>query len=187
MSSFKRFRLVSSTLFCVLIVIAAIFAFSGQVSSATTPHSTPHQSASSDFSAQLAALQKTCQVVSVHLDGAKHTAACTQSRQTGSLGVGGTHAGAALPNSYATGCGWNHEMILWNYNYTGELCFMGAGYLGVAIYQVDEVDNTDCCFYVHWFRWYQPGTFTNVGPNSSKHFNTPGVYVTQLCIDCGNH
>lgn len=155
-----------------LILALSIFASGGVVNAAAAP--SPTHSGQPDFSTQLAGLQKMCRVVTVQLDGAKHTASCTQSRQ----------AKALSPNTWRTACGWNNEMIIWNYNHTGELCFLGAGYLAVAIYDVVEVDNTDVIIYHHWFRWYQPGTTTWLGPKQSAYFNTPGVYVTQICLDC---
>src|SRR6266436_117904 len=128
----RKYRILP--LLAAVILLISIFAFSGVASAATVTSAI--QKGQPDFSTQLTALQKACRVVTVSLNGATHTAVCTQSRQTA----------VVSPNSYRTPCGWNNEMIIWNYGYSGELCFMGGGYLGVAIYQVDEVDNTQSLY-----------------------------------------
>lgn len=35
------------------------------------------------------------------------------------------------------------QFVVWNYNYTGELCFSGAGGTSVKVYDVDEIDTGD--------------------------------------------
>jgi hypothetical protein len=79
---------------------------------------------------------------------------------------------------------------VWNNDYGGQLCFQGLGYLGVNIYQVNEVDNESQGGYSDmWMRYYRPyGITCTIQP---YHFKTFGggitnVEVTQLDYGASN-
>ena len=159
--------------FSLLALFCAFFTFSGNAFAATSP--TPV--ASSDFSVQLATLHKTCRIVAIHLDGAKHAAACIQAHSEGS----------AQPNTGQGPCPLS-DFVIWNYDYTGELCFWGSGYLGVAIYDVNAVENDASDW--SWYRYYPPGA-----PGVFQNIVSGGGYIdygwgntgkiTQICDSCG--
>lgn len=129
-----------------------------------------------DFSA----LQKKCAVVHVQLNGFQHTITCLKVRSSNSkLGTS--------PNLGRSNCTFDDVIEIHNYNYSGDLCFAGLGYLGVQIYQVDEVDNHgDTTFDPAWIRYYDTsGHFCTINWGSYALFSTNNsVYVTQL--DLGN-
>ncbi len=154
-----------------MLAVFVPFIFTSQAfaaSSSRVPLNT-HYTAPIDFTS----LQTTCAVTSVHLEGTTHTVTC--------LKVKAKTASTLNPLiGRNDSCGASQiEMIIYNYNYNGVLCFWGTGYLAVAIYQVNEVDNVSNAG--EWFRWYQPGTFTSLISKAVKYFGNP-VYVTQLCI-----
>lgn len=137
-----------------------------------------HAASSSSSSVDFAALQKKCAVIEVHLSGAQHTITCTKPR-------GSSVKTGSKPYLSRTACWFSDTLEVKNYNYSGDLCFSGLGYLGVQIYQVDEVDNHHP-FYQSWIRDYDPsGVSCTIEPGSYALFstNTP-AYVTQL--DLGN-
>ncbi len=85
-------------------------------------------------------------------------------------------------------------MIIWN-TQAGSgavLCFTGAGYMGVSIYHVNEVQDvvpqqpTSLFGVSEWFKWYNggPGYYQSLLPGYSHDFGggVTSVYVTQLCI-----
>lgn len=144
------------------------------VLSSSSVHAISPATSSIDF----AALQKTCAVVEIHLNGTQHTITCTKAR-------GSSAKTGVMPYLGRTACWLSDAVEVKNYNYSGDLCFSGLGYLGVQIYQVDEVDNHHP-FYQSWIRDYDPsGVFCTIEPDSYALFSTNNpAFVTQL--DLGN-
>ena len=171
------FRLTRQTLslFGILTFLLAS-TFSGGQAHAATLQPSPQTTRSSfvDFTA----LQKTCQGMLVHLNGAEHTISCLTSSTKAARG------GSPHLNRDWSCTTLNSVFTIWNYNYSQFLCFEGSGYLGVAIYQVNEVDNTIGS--PMWFRWYQNGVgnFRVVAVNRKVTFGsgTTNVEITQLCV-----
>jgi hypothetical protein len=83
------------------------------------------------------------------------------------------------PDLFRDSCNSNNSFVLYNYNYSGELCFTGSGYLGVNIYQVNQVNDTwDAA---NWIRYYDPpgsGHFCTLVAGHGVLANS--VTVTQL-------
>lgn len=132
-------------------------------------HLPPSSTSSSSTPVDFAALQKTCAVVDVHLQGKQHTITCLQKR------IKGVH-----PNLYASNCYlFAPNIIVYN---SGQLCFSGGGYPGVAIYQVTAVWNASQDAQVAgnmWLRYYHPsGVTCTIAPFASKGFSS--VTITQL-------
>lgn len=126
----------------------------------------------------LAVLQKVCSVVDVHLDGPRHTITCQRLREKG-----------VQPLLYRDdSCNSNIDnLVLYNYGYTGVLCFAGTGYLGVNIYDVNEVDDVGSLG--AWFLYYPGHIFQSLLSGGSKYFGSgsaTGIEVTQLCFGSSN-
>lgn len=144
-----------------------------------TAGGTAHAATSSNF--DFAALQKTCSIVHIHLNGLEHTITCSRTRQKGVQPF--ISRDNACDPSYDT-------MVVYNYGYSGVLCFDGGGYIGVAIYNVNEVD--DVANLGSWFRYYNTsggyyyallgGAYKEIGFGS-----TSNVKVTQLCYGNTNY
>lgn len=156
-----------------ILLLLTLFVLSSSSAFATSITSLPV-----DFSA----LQKTCAVVHVQLNGLQHTITCSKMRSSNSkLGYS--------PDLSRVDCGFADVLDVHNYNYSAELCFGGAGYLGVQIYQVDEVDNLgDPAFDSAWLRYYNTsGHFCTIGWRGYALFSTNSpVYVTQLDLGSTN-
>ncbi len=128
-------------------------------------------------SIDLAPLQKTCAVLSIHLNGAHHTITCLHTHMP-KLPPGKTsylNQGPCIP--YVT------TMQIFNYAYSSTLCFEGAGYLGVRIYRVNEIDNTNIDF--GWVKWYHEGSrqghyCTIIASDSAYWGNNTNVTLTQI-------
>lgn len=128
-----------------------------------------------------APIQKWCAVVEVHLNGEQHTITCLQTyaSRSKSPDLGRVTCGLGITN-----------IEIWNYDYAGDLCFSGYGYLGVAIYQVNEVDNESQAGIADmWMRYYHPyGVTCTIFPYHFKYFGGgyTGVEVTQLDFGASN-
>jgi len=145
------------------LMLSSLVPFSGKA------HAAPLTNPTIDFQA----LQKTCAVIEIRLNGAQHTITCTKPRTSIRKGV--------KPLLSQSPCLLSDELEVKNYNYSGDLCFSGLGYLGVKIYQVDEVDNHSP-FYQTWIRDYDPsGSYCTIEPGSFALFSTNNpAFVTQL-------
>ena len=126
---------------------------------------------SSSNPVDLSVMQKTCAVLLVHLNGSNHTISClhkTLSRSTPYIGRDNNCDGMI------------DSVDIENYNYSRIVCFTGNGYIGVQIYQVNEVDNLQD--FVIEFLWYQPKTCSKIGNYGAYYFG--GGYtnkeVTQI-------
>lgn len=166
------------TLFGVLALLLSFFAFGGSASAA----SNGRQATSSTPSVDIAAMQKTCQTLNVlMLHGKIQQAECHKQRSHG-----------VTPNFFGRGrdCsgnwyGYTEEVLIYNYNWSQNLCFYGdnsTGYLGVNIYQVNEiVDEGGSSM---WFLWY-PGHHYRVLTGNGEIYDfgngNTGVQITQLC------
>jgi hypothetical protein len=79
---------------------------------------------------------------------------------------------------------------VWNNDYGGQLCFQGLGYLGVNIYQVNEVDNESQGGYSDmWMKYYHGYAVTcTIHPYHYKYFGNgiTNVEVTQLDYGASN-
>ncbi len=126
-------------------------------------------------SVDFAALQKKCAVIEVHLNGSQYTIACSQIRSSS------TH-----PNTGQGSCLLS-DLTVKNYNYTGKLCFIGKGYLGVQIYSVDEVDNP-IGIVSDWIHYYNPSANTcTIQGNQYAYFGTGApVYLTQIDLNASS-
>jgi hypothetical protein len=155
-----------------LAMLVALFTFNGSAFAATTPNVTP-----SSFSAHLAELQKTCRVVSVHLNGAATEATCLQQKSSNTVQPY-TFQSSCFPGAY--------NLAIYNNNYSGELCFLGRGYLPVAIYQVNEVYNAGS---TSWYRYYRSGigTFQTIpaGDDQVLQTSNSNIEITQIMDGCG--
>jgi hypothetical protein len=137
--------------------------------------------AASPSTVNFAPLQKTCAILQVHLNGIHYTTTCLRPRST-------TNPNAKIsPDLGRSDCSSIFQNIkIWNYNYTGELCFDGGGYLGVQIYQVNDVYNVSADVIPlqesMWIRYYQPGTYCTIQPGYDKDFGSgyTNIEVTQL-------
>lgn len=136
--------------------------------------------AASPSTINFAPLQKTCALLHVHLDGYQHTITCLSSRST-------TNPNAKIsPELVRTACTWPMNIYIENYG-NSFVCFDGGGYLGVQIYNVNDVTNvSDDIIPLQepmWIRWYSPGTYCTIQPGVNKHFGDgghTGIEVTQL-------
>ncbi len=156
----------------LLALLLTIFATGGSALAATS--SGPSTSSNID----VATLQKTCSIIHIHLDGLNHIITCTRHRQKG-----------IQPNLYRDdSCNPNnYTLVVYNYGYSGVLCFDGSGYLGVGIYDVNEVDDTG--YLGAWFLYYPAhrywsllgGGYAVIGTG-----NRSGTTVTQLCYGNAN-
>lgn len=126
---------------------------------------------SSSKPVDLSVMQKTCAVLLVRLNGPNHTISClhkTFSRRTPDIN-----------RDY--NCDSSTDTVdIANYNYTKTVCFQGNGYIGVQIYQVNEVDNLQD--FVIEFLWYQPKTCSKIGNYGAHYFGggTTNKEVTQI-------
>lgn len=166
-----RLLLLSIALFGTLF-FGAFFQFSSPQAYAATGHRASITVTDSLTSSPVnfASLQKTCARLLIHLNGAQHSISCAEAR---------TSAGTVQPHLYADYCGNPVDVTtisILNYNETGLLCFYGTGYLGVQIYQVNQVN---AYYYSAWMRFYPPGAFCslNAGGDST---NFGGNEITQL-------
>jgi hypothetical protein len=170
------------TLFSVVALLLT-FSFSAGQAHAATASSQP--SVASSTTADFISLQKTCQKVLVQLNGAKHTTRCLSPRTTTAKGASPhlyRDGGCSGPQTFE-----GDSIDIYNYNYSGLLCFAGSGYLGVAIYQVNEVENVSSAG--AWFRWYHGGSghFQPLPPPYANGYKytfgngTTNVEITQLC------
>ncbi len=146
----------------LLAILTCLVLFNGNA------HASP-PSSSVDF----AALQKKCSVINVHLDGSQHTTTCTKVRST-----------SVRPNTFQSDCSLR-VLEIHNYNYTGDLCFSGNGYLGVKIYSVDEVDAR---LGPDWIHFYNPPANTcTIQSGSYAYFGTSSpVYLTQMNLNASS-
>lgn len=128
-------------------------------------------------SVDLTQLQRTCAVLAIHLNGAQHTITCVHKDPPSQ-----NHAlsqGPCIP--FVT------TMQIFNYAYNATLCFEGDGYLGVRIYQVNELDDTSNGF--AWVKWYHQGStaghYCAIFPSDAGYWgDSTDVTLTQ--IDIGN-
>lgn len=147
-----------------------ILATSGNAFAATPPNPS---------SIDIAALSKTCAIISIHMDGAQSTVSCRRARAT--------HGIVPLLGR-DNSCNNNDVFVIKNYSSSGTLCFNGSGYLGVAIYQVNSVKDTGTAG--AWFRWYQgAGHYQSLSGGQQYNFGsgTTNVEVTQLCYGNTNY
>jgi hypothetical protein len=175
----RKFLLLPAVVALTVTALAAAGATSGAARPAPA----------SALTAQLAAMQHRCAVVAVHLNGAQHTMTCAASRR--SAGMGRLSPAIWRNNSCILA-----DMVIWNYNYSGEVCFDGDGYLGVGIYDVNEVDNASVV--QEWIRYYNSsgGHFCTMqvawdigipGASTQKKFgNNSTVKITQVDINGSN-
>ncbi len=169
------------TLFGISALLLAAFLSTNGSAYAATPSSNPAMN--------FTTMQKTCAVIQIHLSGYTHTTTCRKSRIQNSSKI--------IPlinrdnNCYTP----NDSLEIYNYNWTSLLCFEGTGYMGVAIYKVNEVDDVDMSMtngaHPDWFRYYDAhgGHYLGQNPGDIDGFGPTGVYVTQLCIgsNVGGH
>lgn len=188
----RKLLVLLSILASLLSLGAAMPAFA-----ATSPHASSNslQSAIASDTAPVdfSSWEKTCAVILVHLHGAKHTVTCQQPRSgaQGRMTPLISRDNACLPK--------NVDMVIRN-TQAGQpalVCFGDQGYMGVAIYHVNEVDNvsnnrceTPCAGFSEWFRWYNggPGSYYSLYAGDKATFGSgvTSVEVTQICIGSAN-
>ena len=154
------------------------FATAGQVYAAT-PSSAP-------LSANIASMQKTCQEIAiVSLSTKTHSTDCLKQRPKGITPKISVRGNDCSGNFY----GLTLETEIFNYNWTANLCFYGndsqtgTDYLGVNIFQVNEIINENAR--AGWFRWYPAAAFRVLGGNGGYYYwgdGNTGVEITQLCV-----
>jgi hypothetical protein len=178
---FRRILIGSGLLF-------ALFSFfaTGNIASAASP--------STNANNAFAAMQKTCAVIHIQLNGTQNTLTCLKSR-------GGLTASNSIHNAsvspYLTHVGCNIQgvnVVVWSneFNYPGtETCFSGIGYTGVHITNVNTVYDTGG--YSMWLRYYGynggGGTFCTLYSAGMAFFGGGDVHtnvlVTQLAFGDG--
>lgn len=134
-------------------------------------------------------MQRSCAIIHIHLNGPKHTIKCVQIK-TGRPGI--------LPDTpFRTACilgGVLEELDIWNYDWSGELCFNGdSGYIGVQIYDVNDVSNY--ALDDTWIRYYNssgghyctlPGVQLPLQHNDIGFGDPSSVKVTQIDMSADN-
>jgi len=168
-----------------LAVLVPLFAMSGTVfavsrsTSMAASHSTSAVNFDVPFTAPVdfGAVQKICPHVSIHLKGVQHTLICNKAQ-------------GVPPNLYRSPCTSFENIFISNYNGNGVLCFSGSGYLGVTIYQVNEVYNIvgQGVALTMWMRYYHPsGVTCTILAYNDKYFGSGNTNVTVTQLDWGGH
>ena len=154
--------------FCILLFTMLFF----------TPSNAASAAPFLDTPINLTALQKTCQIINIHLTSYSHTVSCSKTLTRNTWGKRPDIQRDNSCNSYS-------QINLYNYNWTQLVCFYGSGYLAVSIQQVNEVDNVGFPPAPEWFRAYPggKGEFVNLdNPGDDWGFGQTGALVTQICI-----
>ncbi len=159
----------------ILMLLSVAFLSVGRSAYAATSSSNPVV----DFTA----LQKTCRVINIHLSGSTHITTCDRTFAQ--------NRSKPIPLTGRTDCKVAYDTVnMYTNSYNQVLCFNGTGYLGVAIYKVNEVDDIDPSRTTQansdWFRAYAPsGETIYQTPGDTWYFGSSStVKVTQLCIGC---